>query len=518
MTITVTAVNDAPMAANDLFSTSEDTTLNIGVSGVLGNDSDADGDNVSAYLQISVTHGTLALNVDGSFSYTPDADFNGTDTFTYQAYDGGTYSNAATVTITITTTNGPPEAISDAYGLNVSTVLNVPADLGVLANDFDPDGDPLTAVLVNDVSHGSLTLNSNGSFVYTPDAGYSGGDTFTYRASDGAGQSEMATVTIDVHADNTAPVAVGDAYSTDEDVVLNVSAPGVMENDTDADGDFLASLLVTGPSHGILHLNSDGSLTYTPSANFHGTDSFTYKLNDDLADSSPATVTITVNAVNDLPAATADAYEAFAGVTLSVPTPGTRGNDSDSDGDALTAVLVSGVSHGTLTLNADGSFTYTAESGFCGTDTFTYKANDGTGDSATVTVTITVTLPQSPTIASISKSSGHPGDSLTVTIAGTSLDGAMGLDFGPGIAVNSFNVDSPTQITAEISIDADAEPGTREIVVTTPEGTYTLPDAFAVEPKPSGGVPAWVWAILGVAVVAASLACFLLLRRRRKPG
>ncbi len=102
--------------------------------------------------------------------------------------------------------------------------------------------------------------------------------------------------------------------------------------------------------------------------------------------------------------------------------PGLLGNDSDIDGDTLTAVLVSSVSHGTLTLNADGSFTYTAESGFAGTDSFSYKANDGTGDSAAATVTIKVTLPEPPTIASVSESSGRLGSSLTVTITGTNLD------------------------------------------------------------------------------------------------
>ena len=239
-------------------------------------------------------------------------------------------------------------------------------------------------------------------------------------------------------------------------------------------------------------------------------------MNDGLADSGVATVSITVNPVNDLPVATADAYEAFAGITLSVPAPGTLGNDSDVDGDALTAVLVINVSHGTLTLNVNGSFAYTAESGFVGSDSFTYKVNDGTGDSATVTVTIEVTLPEPPTIVSIEASSGRRGKVITVTITGTNLEGATEIDFGAGITVNPSFTSSPTQITAEITIDSDAALGTRDVLVTAPEGTFTLEDAFAVKKAASGGMPVWIWPIVGVAVVALGAGGFFLLRRRPK--
>jgi VCBS repeat-containing protein len=277
-------------------------------------------------------------------------------------------------------------------------------------------------------------------------------------------------------------------------------------------------VVVANVSHGVLVFNDDGSFTYTPAADFAGTDSFTYKVNDGLADSGAATVTITVSPVNDLPVATADAYQAFAGIALSVSAPGPLGNDSDIDGDALTAVLVIDVSHGTLTLNADGSFTYTAESGFAGTDTFTYKAADGTGDSATVTVTIEVTLAEPPTIASVSEPSGRQGGSLTVIITGTKLAGATVLDFGPGVTVNSFKADGPTQITAEITLDSDAVPGTRDVLVTTPEGTYTLEGAFTVKKASSGGTPVWIWPMVALAVIAAGAGGFFLFRRRAKPG
>ncbi len=141
---------------------------------------------------------------------------------------------------------------------------------GVLGNDSDPDGDPLTAVLVTGPSHGSLTLNANGSFSYTPAADFTGADSFSYRASDGTLTSNVATVTLNVTAVNDAPVAAGDAYSTAEDTVLTVAAPGVLGNDGDPDGDPLTAVLVTGPSHGSLTLNANGSFSYTPAADYAG--------------------------------------------------------------------------------------------------------------------------------------------------------------------------------------------------------------------------------------------------------
>src|SRR5262249_11914186 len=157
-------------------------------------------------------------------------------------------------------------------------------------------------------------------------------------------------------------------------------------NDTDVEGDALSAVLVSGPAHGTLALNADGSFTYTPAANYNGADSFTYKANDGALDSNVATVAITVNAVNDAPVAANDSYDTDADTAPLLDALGIFGNDADVEGDALTAVLVSGPTHGTLALNANGSFTYTPAANYNGTDSFTYKANDGSLDSNVATV------------------------------------------------------------------------------------------------------------------------------------
>ncbi len=308
--------------------------------------------------------------------------------------------------------NNAPVATPDAYSVDQGAVRVVPAAEGVLANDIDADFDPLTAVLVSDVNVGTLVLSAEGSFTYAAPATFDGTVTFTYKANDGQADSNVATATIAVGDVNFAPVAVDDAYSTAVATPLVVSglAEGVLGNDTDLDGDALAAVLVSGPSDGELRcvagdtpptLCADGSFTYTPPASpFEGTVTFTYNANDGTVDSDlPATVTISVG-VNDPPLAEDDVYAVEPSSTLVVAADGVLANDTDPNGDALAAVLVSGPSDGELrcvagdtppTLCDDGSFTYTPDAGFVGYDSFTYKANDGTvnsDDAATVTIAV----------------------------------------------------------------------------------------------------------------------------------
>src|SRR5439155_1150246 len=252
-----------------------DTQLTVSAPGVLANDSDVDGDALSAVLVSNPTHGTLTLNGDGSFTYMPALNFNGIDSFTYKASDGQAQSGVATVTITVTPVNDAPVAANDdSYTTPEDTELTVSGPR-VLANDSDLNGTVLTFTTLIQSTHGTLTLNGDGSFTYMPALNFNGIDSFTYKASDGQAQSDVATVTITVTPVNDAPVAANDdSYTTAEDTQLTVSAPGVLANDSDVDGDALSAVLVSNPTHGTLTLNGDGSLVYMPALNFNGTDSF----------------------------------------------------------------------------------------------------------------------------------------------------------------------------------------------------------------------------------------------------
>ena len=388
--VDVVVENVAPTANNDAYSTDEDAVVTVSMPGVLGNDTDPADDLTGAILVSGTSKGNLSLASDGSFTYTPNADFNGLDSFTYKTSDGAADSNLATVTITINAINDAPVATVDSYTTSEDVPL-IAAAPGVLGNDNDVDSATLTAAVVTGPLNGILVLNIDGSFSYTPSTDFNGSDSFTYAANDGELSSSSATVTIAVGEVDDSPVAIADLYGTNEDTPLTVGAPGVLGNDTDVDSTTLTTELVSGPAFGTLGLNEDGSFTFTPAADVFGTATFSYRAFDGNSYSAPADVTITVASINDAPVANDDAYERTEGASLLVAAPGVLENDTDvADGDTLTAVLASDPTNGTLSLNADGSFTYTPNTGYFGSDSFTYKAYDGTDESSPATVTVSL--------------------------------------------------------------------------------------------------------------------------------
>ena len=394
VTIGYTAVppNHPPAAVDDAFAGTQDTALTVNAPGVLANDTDADGEALTAALATGPAHGSISLSSNGGFVYTPAAGFSGTDTFTYTAFDGHVSSAAATVTLTVAPVLHQPIAAADGYSLNEDATLNVLTP-GVLANDSDPDGRPLTAVLVSGPSHGTLlTFKPDGAFKYKPAANYNGVDAFVYRARAGTSDfSANTTVTLTIGAVNDAPVAAWDIYRNDAGHVLSVAAPGVLANDTDVEGGPLTAVLVTSPDHGALTLLANGSFTYTPNATFHGSDRFVYKANDGGKKSAATTVYITGLSPLDEFDAIPDDYETAAGVALAVGAPGVLANDHNPDGGPLTTELMTSTAHGTLVLNEDGSFVYTPDAGFTGTDSFVYRVRDEDGTLTYPTiVTITV--------------------------------------------------------------------------------------------------------------------------------
>ncbi len=387
VSITVTNVNDEPLPADDFYTTGEDAVLVVSPPGVLGNDFDIDGDRLTATLGAPPLSGTLALQADGSLVYTPTLNEAGLDSFIYQVSDGE-LSDSAFVEIEIIPVNDAPVAMADAYSTPADTPLTVAAP-GVLANDGDVEGDPLTAVLDTPPASGTLALGADGSLTYTPPAGFSGIVTATYHADDGQAGSAPARLVLFVGMGNTPPLVEDDAYTTNEDTPLLVAAPGVLGNDLDPEGAPLTAAVQVPPAHGTLALSAEGALTYTPELNWNGVVSFTYVASDGEL-TATAVVRLTVEAVNDAPVAVVDAYTAISGTTLIVAAPGVLRNDGDADGDPLTAVLDTPPASGTLALSADGSLIYIPPAGFSGAVTFTYHADDGQAGSAPVVVTITV--------------------------------------------------------------------------------------------------------------------------------
>ena len=442
VTIHIGQANRPPTAMDDSASTPEGTVLN-GTS-VLANDSDPDGDPLTAALVTGPAHGTLTLHPDGTYVYTPAAGFSGTDTFTYQAVDSqGAMSAPATVTITVVHVNQPPVAVNDS----ATTAENSPVTIDVLANDSDPDGDPLTIIGVTQGANGTVAVTASG-VLYTPTAGFAGTDTFTYTISDGNGGTATATVTVTVTGVNQPPTAVDDTATIPENSAATID---VLANDSDPDGDPLTIIGVGGAAHGTVTTNG-ATVFYTPAAGFYGTDTFTYTISDGNGGTATATVTVNVLRINNPPTAVDDNF------TTAEDTPlggNVLANDSDPDGDPLSAILVTGPAHGTLVLNADGTFTYTPSANYNGADSFTYRAFDGQTTSGVATVTITVTPVDDPPV--ITSDGGGPTASLTVpenttfvtTVTATDIDSppsSLVFSIAGGADAGLFTIDPATGV------------------------------------------------------------------------
>jgi hypothetical protein len=410
--------NHAPVANNDSYSTNFNTALTIAASGVLANDTDQDGNSLTVSSASNPGHGTLQAFSNGSFTYTPHSGYSGPDSFTYFASDGiANSATAATVSITVRTST------SDLAGNTTATAL----ELGGLSpgahvtktdtvGPSDPDDffrfeltqSETVTMRLDGINAGGqanvFLLRSDGTTIVSDQNFFDGTIVQTLGAgtyyADVKGETLFHsdtpyTLTINTSGTtNHAPVANNDSYSTAFNTALTVAATaGVLANDTDQDGNSLTVALVSNPSHGTLHTFSDGSFTYTPNSGYSGPDSFSYFASDGTVNSaSAATVSITVGGpANHAPVANNDSYSTDFNTALTIAASGVLANDTDQDGNSLTVASVSNPGHGTLQAFANGSFTYTPNSGYSGADSFTYFVSDGTTNSASAaTVSITV--------------------------------------------------------------------------------------------------------------------------------
>ena len=430
-TVTITVTESAPpVAAEDFYTTAEDTA----VSGNVGtNDVEPDGSPMTFVLLTPPNNGDVVLNSNGTFTYTPAANFNGTDSFTYSACDPTPICDATTVTITVTPVVDVPVANDDA----VETDQNVTVNGNVTFNDVEGDGDALTVTLITDVTNGTLTLQADGSFTYIPNTDYLGLDSFEYSLCDADG-CDNAVVTISVLIPNDPPIAVDDTYTTNEDTVLNGS---VADNDSDPDGDVISYTLNTSTTNGTLIFTVDGTFSYSPNAEFWGTDSFTYTACDDLGECDQATVTITVTQVIDPHTAVDDYLTTLINTAI---TANILDNDLNPEGLVLSSFISTGPLHGDITLNANGTLTYTPDPNFIGLDSLTYFACNTFGFCPSATVYINVVLPSNPPVAendvfnifenttltnNVSGNDSDPdGDVLTYSVVNNTVDGTFVLN------------------------------------------------------------------------------------------
>jgi len=544
-------INRAPTAVADNYSVVESGTstgtAGTAGTGVLGNDSDKDGDTLTIVdvngatgdvgASTAGTYGSLTLFADGHYSYSASntsainsaaTGSHPVDTFTYTDSDGHGGTTTQTVSFSI---DRAPTPVADSYAVVVSDTVSGTAGeagTGVLGNDSDPDGDSLTVVDVNGVSgnvgastagsYGFLTLHADGSYSYTADTSFSAPtgshpvDTFTYTVSDGHGATTTQNLSFTIDRN---PIVGADNYSLQESGTSTGTAgeagTGVFANDSDPDGDTISVSAVnfsagsvgasTAGSYGDLTLNADGSYSYSASltANIdsaptgsHPVDSFIYTVSDGHGGTNTTSVNFTINRA---PVGNADDITVFAGATGSASTYGTGALsvDSDPDGDSLTVTALSGGTLGTalagtygeLTLNANGTYSYTADNttnidaqadNAVLTDSFTYTLSDGHG--GTTTANLVVTVDQAPTVTSLGAAATSGADLTVAHTVTFTIDVGKDVTVAGGTTLALSNGETATY---------SAGSGTQTLTFTDSSATQT-PGAPTVSSISSGSI------------------------------
>ena len=500
--------NQAPTAAGDNSLITEDIPA---ILNLLGNDTDVDGDALTITALGSAAHGTVVLSSGGQVFYTPEANYNGSDSFTYTISDGNGGTSTATVNLTIMAVNDGPQIVSASFNTaenaaNGSVVGQVSAS--------DVDGDTLTysitggnddGVFAIDAATGQITIADNSNLDFETTTAYD----LKVTASDGTASAET-TVSIGVSdiSETIAPVANDDQGDVTEDKSITLN---LLKNDTDGDGGKATITSLGAPEHGTVEQNGKGTVTYTPDANYNGSDSFTYTISDGNGGTSTATVTLNVQAVNDAPTmvtAMFDIAENAANGTVVGQV-----SASDVDGDTLTYSITGGNSDGIFSIDAaTGQITIADNSNLNFETTSSYSLNVTASDgSASVETTVSIgvsdifentapvaaddsangTEDTSVTLNVLTNDSDADGDNLTITAVSAAAHGTLvnngdgtvtytpdadynGSDSftytisdgngGTSTATVNLNVvavnDAPTMVTATFSIAENATNGT----------------------------------------------------------
>ena len=459
--------NPAPIAKPDNFFVTEDTPTAL--LSVATNDVDPDADALTYAVTTDPAHGTLTFHPDGTFTYAPVANYNGSDSFTYTVTDANGATSTATVSLTVTPVN-------DAPGPNAATITT-PEDTPLTGTlpTTDVDGDPVTVALTGNPTNGSVLVNPDGTYTYTPVANFNGPDAFTVQLSDGRGGLTSMVVTVNVTPVNDAPIAVDDHISDNEDTVIHGDVtPGTPGQDSDAEGDPITVVDADGnaangitpvvaPAHGKVVLNADGTFDYTPDANYNGTDIFVYRVSDGNGGFAQATVYLTVAPQPDA-AVIAGTDTGTVKEDVALTASGTLSIIDPDFGQAsfLSQTNIAGA-HGTFSVDGAGSWTYVlnnadpavqalAEGAYLPSETFTVTSVDGTPHTVTVAIVGTNDAPVT-----------------TVDTAGASKDAV--LPATGNVLTNDTDKDAGTVLHVT---QIDGTPVTEPTVLVGTYGTLTI--------------------------------------------
>ncbi|EPE6795841.1 tandem-95 repeat protein [Vibrio alginolyticus] len=450
--VSVTPENDPPVAGSTSYTVHEDNSITISNEQLLANSSDVEGEVAIDSVSYSGADGVFQDNGDGTYTFSPNENFNGEVSLDVVVVDEDGATDSTTAGITVLEVNDPPIAGATSYSVNEDEVITISSEQ-LLANASDVEGDVAIDSVSYSGSDGIFTDNGDGTFSFAPNENFNGDVSLDVVVTDEDGATVATNASIDVLPINDAPVSGDLAYSVDEDGSITLSQEQLLAQASDVEGDALTASNLVVDGDATVTANDDGSFTITPDANFNGDIDITFDINDG-SDTIVATADLTVNPVNDLPQPEDQAFTIGEDGVLTFTDQDLLDGATDIDGDDLS---VEGVTYtgadGVLTDNGDGTYSFAPNENFNGDVNFTFDVSDGT-DTVTANIDVTVTPENDPPVAGSTSYTVHEDNSITIS--------------NEQLLANSSDVEG------EVAIDSVSYSGADGVFQDNGDGTYTF--------------------------------------------
>ncbi|MFH4591298.1 tandem-95 repeat protein, partial [Vibrio alginolyticus] len=450
--VSVTPENDPPVAGSTSYTVHEDNSITISNEQLLANSSDVEGDVAVDSVSYSGADGVFQDNGDGTYTFSPNENFNGEVSLDVVVVDEDGATDSTTAGITVLEVNDPPIAGATSYSVNEDEVITISSEQ-LLANASDVEGDVAIDSVSYSGSDGIFTDNGDGSFSFAPNENFNGDVSLDVVVVDEDGATATTNASIDVLPINDAPVSGDLAYSVDEDGSITLSQEQLLAQASDVEGDALTATNLVVDGDATVTANDDGSFTITPDANFNGDIDITFDINDG-SDTIVATADLTVNPVNDLPQPEDQAFTIGEDGVLLFTDEDLLDGATDIDGDNLS---VEGVSYtgadGVLTDNGDGTYSFAPNENFNGDVNFTFDVSDGT-DTVTANIDVSVTPENDPPVAGSTSYTVHEDNSITIS--------------DEQLLANSSDIEG------DVSVDSVSYSGADGVFQDNGDGTYTF--------------------------------------------
>ncbi|MDL5028942.1 tandem-95 repeat protein [Vibrio sp. TMPB1044] len=450
--VSVTPENDPPVAGSTSYTVHEDNSITISNEQLLANSSDIEGEVAIDSVTYSGSDGVLEINGNGTYTFSPNENFNGEVSLDVVVVDEDDAAVSTTAGITVLEVNDPPVAGPTSYTIDEDSVLTF-NESQVLLNASDIEGDVQLVEINYDGPDGIFSINGDGTCSFAPNENFNGQVQLDVTIQDEDGAQVDTHITVDVLPINDVPVSGDLAYSVEEDGSITLSQEQLLSQASDVDGDDLtaSNLIVDGDATVVA--NDDGSFTITPDANFNGDIDLTFDISDG-TDTLVATADLTVNPVNDLPQPQDQTFSIGEDGILNFTDEDLLTGATDIDGDNLS---VEGVTYtgadGVLTDNGDGSYSFAPNENFNGDVNFSFDVSDGT-DTVQANIDVSVTPENDPPVAGSTSYTVHEDNSITIS--------------DEQLLANSSDIEG------DVAVDSVTYSGTDGVFEDNGDGTYTF--------------------------------------------